>query len=100
MSLKQQNQFSSVLIGGAIAVLVAIPVAAGIASIAGDTYSIRATVYILTLCWVIAGAVSLGYVSANAKSKTGIKAILLWIVSVWLWPILLWVYFSSRPKGQ
>ncbi len=80
--------------------LFAIPVAASIATVAGDTYSIRATVYILTLCWVIAGAVSLGYVVANAKTKTGIKAIMLWIVSVWLWPILLWAYFSSRTKGK
>ena len=60
MSLKQNNQIGSNLIGGATAVLLAIPVAAFFGSIFGDTYQARSTVYILILAWVVAGAFAIG----------------------------------------
>ena len=69
MSLKQNNQIGSNLIGGATAVLLAIPVAAFFGSIFGDTYQARSTVYILILAWVVAGAFAIGYVSKRHPKR-------------------------------
>lgn len=98
MSLKQNNQIGSNLIGGATAVLLAIPVAAFFGSIFGDTYQARSTAYILILAWVVAGAFAIGYVSKKAPEKTTSRFFFLWVISTWLWPLLLLVYFSKRKQ--
>ena len=47
MSLKQNNNELSRLVGAAIAVLIALPIAAWVGSFIGDSYTARATTYIL-----------------------------------------------------
>lgn len=56
MSLKQNNNELSRLVGAAIAVLIALPIAAWVGSFIGDSYTARATAYILILAWSVLGA--------------------------------------------
>lgn len=97
MSLKQNNQNSIPLLGGAIAVIVALPVAAFIGSF-GSTYESRSLIYILILGWSVVGAIILGVISSKGNKEQGVKTktLLLWIVSVWVWPLLLLTYLTKK----
>lgn len=98
MSLKQNNQIGSNLIGGAIAVFLAVPIAAFLGSLFGDSYQTRSTVYILILAWVIAGAFTIGFISKKTPEKTSGRFLFLWIISTWLWPALLATYFLLKKS--
>ena len=97
MSLKQNNQNSIPLLGGAIAVIVALPIAAFIGSF-GSTYESRSLIYILILGWSVVGAIILGLISAKGNKKQAVKTktLFLWIVSVWVWPLLLLTYLTKK----
>ena len=88
MSLKQNNNELSRLVGAAIAVLIALPIAAWVGSFIGDSYTARATAYILILAWSVLGAGILCFITA--------VSLILWIISVWVWPILLLVYWKKK----
>lgn len=88
MSLKPQQNFALTLVGAAIAVLLAIPLAAIVGSSVGDTYASRATAYILVLGWAVAGAISLIFVVGKSTKKPNGRTFLIWILSVWIWPLL------------
>ncbi|MCD8339069.1 MAG: hypothetical protein LUC43_02555 [Burkholderiales bacterium] len=100
MTLRPNNNFGANLIGASIAILLAIPIGALVGSIAGDTYKVRVLVYIICLCYVNIGVVSLFYINRNSTRSAEAKTILLWIVSIWFWPILVWTYFANRFQRQ
>ena len=66
MSLKQNNNELSRLVGAAIAVLIALPIAAWVGSFIGDSYTARATAYILILAWSVLGAGILCFITRNS----------------------------------
>lgn len=85
-----KNFFGNALIGACTAVLLSIPLAAQCAFWAGDNYNTRVIIYSIFLLWIICGAVSIFLRTfKNEKSKFSIKFVLLWFLSVWLWPLLL-----------
>jgi len=100
MSLKPQQNFALTLVGAAIAVLLAIPLAALIGSFAGDSYTSRATAYILVLSWAVAGAISLIFVVGKSTKKPNGRTFLIWILSVWIWPFLLLTYFGRKKNNS
>ena len=91
MSLKQNNNELSRLVGAAIAVLIALPIA-----FIGDSYTARATAYILILAWSVLGAGILCFITRNSTKPVTAVSLILWIISVWVWPILLLVYWQKK----
>lgn len=79
--------------------LVALPIAAFLGSL-GSSYESRSLIYILILGWSVVGAITLGFIaSKNNKNRTiKIKSLLLWIVSVWAWPLLLLTYITRTKE--
>ena len=98
MSLKQKNNELSRLVGAAIAVLIALPIAAWVGSFIGDSYTARATAYILILAWSVLGAGILCFITRNSTKPVTAVSLILWIISVWVWPILLLVYWQKKVK--
>ena len=96
MSLKQNNNELSRLVGAAIAVLIALPIAAWVGSFIGDSDTARATAYILILAWSVLGAGILCFITRNSTKPMTLVSLILWIISVWVWPILLLVYWQKR----
>lgn len=96
MSLKQNNNELSRLVGAAIAVLIALPIAAWVGSFIGDSYTARATAYILILAWSVLGAGILCFITRNSTKPVTAVSLILWIISVWVWPILLLVYWQKN----
>ncbi len=97
MSLKQNNQNGIPLVGGALAVLIALPIAAFLGSF-GSTYESRSLIYILILGWTVVGAITLGLISSRGSKgkQLTIKHLLLWIVSVWVWPLLVLTLLARK----
>lgn len=89
MSLKQTNNELANLVGASVAIVLAVPIAAWTGSLFGDTYQARATAYILILAWAILGAVLLWFVTRNSTKPMTVFSIVLWVISIWLWPLLL-----------
>lgn len=92
MSLKNDESsfFGNALIGACCAIATSVPVSAYIAAFLGDTYLVRVIVYGLTLLWVICGAIAIFFKTYKVeRKKLSIKFMLLWFISVWLWPLLL-----------
>ena len=96
MSLKQNNNELSRLVGAAIAVLIALPIAAWVGSFICDSYTARATAYILILAWSVLGAGILCFITRNSTKPVTAVSLILWIISVWVWPILLLVYWKKN----
>lgn len=96
MSLNRDNKSPASIIGAAIGVLAALPVAMVLASLLGNSYESRAWIYILTLCWAIVGAISLVVTTSKKNTNVTAKRIGLWIICVWIWPVLLLV--SAKDK--
>ena len=69
MSLKQNNQIGSNLIGGATAVLLAIPVAAFLVLYSAILIKQDQQFIFLILAWVVAGAFAIGYVSKRHPKR-------------------------------
>ena len=84
------------LAGLALALLLSIPIAAGLGVWAGgwmgDTYAARAGVYAVLLVYVVVGAVVLFVKVARHETRPlSARRLLLWLASLWLWPLLLLV---------
>lgn len=82
------------LAGLALALLLSIPIAAGVGVLVGgwlgDTYAARAGVYAAVLVYVVVGAVVLFVKVARHESRPlSLKRLALWLASLWLWPLLL-----------
>ena len=89
------------LIGLGLALLLSIPIAAGlgvwVGGWLGDTYAARAGVYAALLVSVVAGAVVLFTKVARHETRPlGARRLALWLASLWLWPALL---LAGRSRG-
>jgi hypothetical protein len=89
------------LLGVAVALLLAVPVAAGLGSWLGDliggSYGWRAGIYSVLLFYVVVGAgVLFAKVARHETRPLSGGRIALWFASLWLWPGLLLA--ASRPK--
>ncbi len=75
-----------------------IPVAAYLASFLGDTYQVRVTVYCSILLWCVIGAFVVFRLMSQAKDQPlNLRHILLWVLSLWLWPLL---WLTQKRKNR
>ena len=82
------------LAGLALALLLSLPIAALIARVVGDrladSYALRAALYAALLLHVVFGAAVLFVRVAQHETRPLRPArLLLWLASLWLWPLLL-----------
>lgn len=86
----QPNQFfGPALAGACIAVVLSVPAAALTAAVFGSTYKIRALIYCTFLLWAVIGAILVYLKTWKAeKQPLSLRLILLWFLSVWMWPLL------------
>lgn len=81
--------------GPLVAVLLALATSVFIAALVGGAmpleYTGRALVYLGLLLYVIAGAVVVFRLTAQAEQAAAFSAarVVKWVVSIWLWPLLL-----------
>lgn len=88
------------LAGVGLALLFSVPLAALLGSALGDalggTYGWRAGSYAVLLLHVLAGAVVLFIKVARHETRPlSLPRVGIWIVSLWLWPLLVWA--RRRP---
>jgi 4-amino-4-deoxy-L-arabinose transferase-like glycosyltransferase len=82
------------LVGLCLAILASVPLAAlagrWLGGLFGDSYEARATVYSLLLLHVVVGAVVLFVkVARHETQRVSLPRVGLWVISLWLWPLLL-----------
>ena len=78
------------LAGVCIAVVLSVPAAAALASLAGDSYNARVLVYCLMLLWIVTGSIVIFRRTWRGEKRTPTLArVLLWCASIWLWPLLI-----------
>ncbi|MFU0842100.1 MAG: hypothetical protein ACFWTZ_05755 [Burkholderia sp.] len=98
---RPEQFFGPALAGACLGVILCIPIAAYTAAWLGDTYERRALVYCVLLLWCVAGAVTIFAKTWRApQQRLTLGRILLWCVSLWLWPLLLAASALSRRKRQ
>jgi len=90
------------LAGIALALLFSVPLAALAGSALGqlwaDSYGARVTVYGLLLLYVVTGAVVLFVRVAQHETRPlSVARVLRWLVSLWLWPLLLLAGRKAPP---
>lgn len=91
--------FGPALVGACTAVILSVPAAAWTARLLGDTYSVRAAIYCGFLLWVVCGAVCVFMRTwRDEQGRLTGGRILLWFLSVWLWPLLLAASLLSGRK--
>lgn len=101
MSLKQNKPglIGPALIGACLAVVASVPLAAYVGSLFGDTYQARALTYCGLLLWAVIGAISIFFITKDAEQQSlEFKFILLWLVSAWLWPLLVVTWLIKRKR--
>lgn len=89
------------LAGLALALALSVPLAAllgrWIGDAVGGTYGARVTVYALLLLHVVVGAVVLFLRVARHETRpVSVQRVLLWVLSLWLWPALFTSSKASR----
>lgn len=101
MPLKEQkpNLSYASLVGGIIAVLTSLPIAALVSVIFGDTYNERLAIYGGVLLWSIMGVVCIGFITRKSETSFSLRFVLRWFASAWIWPFLLLVFFTKKFKG-
>jgi MFS family permease len=82
------------LAGIAIALLLSVLIAALLGRVIGDliadSYGLRAGIYSALLLYVVVGAVLLFVKVAQHETRpVSLQRILTWLMSLWLWPVLL-----------
>jgi hypothetical protein len=82
------------LAGLALSLLLSVPIAALVARLAGDlvgdSYGLRAGLYSVLLAYVVVGAAVLFVRVARHETRPlSVGRLLLWLLSLWLWPLLL-----------
>lgn len=92
------------LAGVALALLLSVPLAALAGSLAGDLlgggYGTRVAVYAVLLAYVVTGAVVLFVRLARHETRTlSVARVLLWLASLWAWPVLLLAARRSDPPA-
>jgi len=91
------------LIGLGLALLLSVLTAALLGRVIGDAwggdYGSRVTVYGLLLLYVVVGAVVLFVKVARHETRpVSAGRVLVWFISLWLWPVLLGVASAAARK--
>ena len=96
----QPNQFfGPALAVACIAVVLSVPAAALTAAVFGSTYKIRALIYCTFLLWAVIGAILVYLKTWKAeKQPLSLRLILLWFLSVWMWPLLFAASIWTKRK--
>jgi membrane protease YdiL (CAAX protease family) len=82
------------IVGAGLALLVSVFIAAllgaALAPLIADTYGVRSTIYGVLLVYVIVGtALVFKTVARSEQQALSAQRFLLWLISLWLWPLLL-----------
>ena len=90
------------LIGVGLALLLSVPIAAVLGSVIGEglggTYGWRAGTYTALLAYVVTGAVVLFIkVARHETQRISVPRLVLWLASLWLWPLLLLAARRGAP---
>jgi cytochrome bd-type quinol oxidase subunit 2 len=92
-------KYGSPLAGVLIAIIVSMMLAATVAGQLEGDYRTRAAVYTAAVLWVLAGgAVTFLLVYRGESGRLSISRVLLWTISIWLWPLLL--LLRRRPTQK
>lgn len=88
------------LAGMAIALVLSVPLAAlvarGLGDAFGGSYGVRAAIYSVVLMYLVVGAgVLFAKVARHETRALSLRRLLLWLASLWLWPVLL--FTRRRP---
>jgi membrane protease YdiL (CAAX protease family) len=77
------------LAGVLLALVLSVMTAAVIGGMSPGDYHDRATVYTVLVVWLVVGAVVVFLrAAAGERSRLSIRRVLLWAVSIWLWPLI------------
>ena len=92
------------LAGMGLALACSVVIAALIGSVVGDalggTYGWRVGTYAVLLLYVVAGAVVLFVkVAQHETQPLSVGRLARWVLSLWLWPALLWAARRGPPKS-
>ncbi len=88
------------LVGVVLAVVLSLMVAATVASQIGEDYGTRAWIYTTAVLWVLVGAVVVFMLAHRGESRRlTIGRVLLWTVSIWLWPLIALRTLPRRGAG-
>lgn len=94
-----ESVFGPALAGACIAVVLSVPAAALTAAVFGSTYKIRALIYCTFLLWAVIGAILVYLKTWKAeKQPLSLRLILLWFLSVWMWPLLFAASIWTKRK--
>ncbi len=103
MSLPPKNSTQNAIaaaVCAAIVVVACVPIAAFFATF-GDSYNQRALIYCVILLWGVAGAVAIFSLTwRNMSKKVTAGLMIKWIVSAFLWPLLLlsWLVVGRKRR--
>jgi hypothetical protein len=83
-------KFIAPLAGVVLAVVLSVLVAATVAGSLDGDYQARAWIYTGCVLWVVAGAIAVFAVTHRGETRPlSALRVLLWTVSIWLWPLIL-----------
>jgi hypothetical protein len=92
-------KYGSPLAGVLIAIIVSMMLAATVAGQLDGDYETRAVVYTVAVLWVLAGAaVMFLLVHRGERGRLSVGRVLLWTISIWLWPLFL--VLRRRPTEK
>jgi len=103
MSLPPKNSTQNAIaaaVCAAIVVVACVPIAAFFATF-GVSYNQRALIYCVILLWGVAGAVAIFSLTwRNMSKKVTAGVMIKWIVSAFLWPLLLlsWLVVGRKRR--
>jgi len=87
---KLRHAIAGVALALLLSVLVAALLGRWLGDAFGDSYGLRAGIYGALLLYVVIGAVVLFVrVAARETRPLSVQRVLLWLLSLWLWPLLL-----------
>jgi hypothetical protein len=87
-----------VLVAVLLAFVLSVLLAALIASQVPGNYSARAYAYLGLVAWVLVGSVLLFRATVHAASGPfTVRGLAMWMISIWLWPLLL---VRRRPSRE
>jgi len=87
-----------VLVAVLLSFVLSVLLAALIASQVPGNYSVRAYAYLGFVAWILVGSVLLFRVTVRAASGPfTVRVLVMWMISIWLWPLLV---VRRRPSRE
>ncbi len=92
------ERMGGVLVAVLLAFVLSVLLAALIASQVPGNYSARANAYLGLVAWILVGSVLLFRATVQAASgRFTVRGLAMWMISIWLWPLLL---VRRRPSRE